>query len=100
MITGTSGRNALAFGSSSRPRHVDVGQDQDERGILRIVDTLQRRGSRLGKRHGEPASAEIAPELLLKQHLDVRLIVDHENKEGHEAYASMTQEFSHGLESS
>ena len=41
-----------------------------------------RRGG-LGKFHGEAASAEVAPELLAKQHLDVRLIVNHENERVH-----------------
>jgi hypothetical protein len=33
----------------------------------------------LGKFHGEPASAEVAPEVLAKQHLDIRLVINHEN---------------------
>jgi hypothetical protein len=37
----------------------------------------------LGELHGEPASAEIAPEVLAKQHLDIRLVIDHENEETH-----------------
>src|SRR5208282_1940504 len=38
---------------------------------------------RLGKLHGEPASAKVAPELLAKQNLDIRLIIDHENEQVH-----------------
>jgi hypothetical protein len=34
----------------------------------------------LGKLHGEPASAEVSPEVLAKQGLDIRLIVYHENE--------------------
>jgi hypothetical protein len=37
----------------------------------------------LRKRHGEPISAEVTPEVLAKQHLDIRLIIDHENKQVH-----------------
>ena len=33
--------------------------------------------------HREPAGAEVAPELLAKQHLDVRFVVDHEDEQGH-----------------
>ena len=33
--------------------------------------------------HGEPLGAQIASELLLKQELNVRLIVHHQNKKGH-----------------
>ena len=35
------------------------------------------------KLHGEPGRAEVAPELLPKQHFDIWLIVDHENEEVH-----------------
>ena len=37
----------------------------------------------LGKLHDEPASAQVAPEMLAKQHLDVRLVVNHENEQAH-----------------
>ena len=37
----------------------------------------------MGKLHREPASAEVAPELLAEQHLDIRLIVNHENERVH-----------------
>ena len=40
-------------------------------------------GGGLGKLHGEPASAKVAPELLSEQNLDVRLVVNHENKQVH-----------------
>jgi hypothetical protein len=32
----------------------------------------------LGKLHGEPASAEVASELLSEQYFDIRLIIDDE----------------------
>jgi hypothetical protein len=44
---------------------------------------LQGGRSRLRKLHGETACAKVAPELLAKQHLDVRLIIDHKNKDVH-----------------
>jgi hypothetical protein len=34
---------------------------------------------RLGKLHREPGSAEVSPELLAEQNLDISLIVNHEN---------------------
>jgi hypothetical protein len=34
----------------------------------------------LGKFHRETALAQVAPEMLAKQHLDIRFIVDNENK--------------------
>jgi hypothetical protein len=37
----------------------------------------------LGKLHGEPARAEIVPELLPEQHFNIRLIVYHENEQVH-----------------
>jgi hypothetical protein len=37
----------------------------------------------LGKLHGEPASAQIAPELLAKQYLDIGFVVDHEDEQAH-----------------
>ena len=35
------------------------------------------------KFHRETAGAEIMPKLLAKQHLNIRLVVNHENEEGH-----------------
>jgi hypothetical protein len=63
---------------AAHPRHIDVRQDQDERTIARIGDALECGGGGLGKLYGEPASAKVAPELLAKQHFDIRLIIDHE----------------------
>jgi hypothetical protein len=40
-------------------------------------------GSGLRKLHGEPASAEVPPELLPEQNLDIRLIINHENQRVH-----------------
>jgi hypothetical protein len=37
----------------------------------------------LGKFHDKATGAEVAPELLTKQHLDIRLIVDDENEKAH-----------------
>ena len=49
----------------------------------RQTDALQRRRRRLGEFHGETAGAQVAPELLPKQRLDVGLVVDHENEKAH-----------------
>jgi hypothetical protein len=67
MMTGTSGRAALALGNSSSPLipgHVDVGEDQDERPVACIVNALKCQGGGLGKIHGEPTGAKIMPEVL------------------------------------
>jgi hypothetical protein len=37
----------------------------------------------LGKFHPETTLAQIAPELLPKQHLDIRFIINHENEKVH-----------------
>jgi hypothetical protein len=37
----------------------------------------------LGKLHRKPASAQVAPEILTKQHLYIRLIINHENEQPH-----------------
>ena len=79
-----SGR--LGLGQKVEPahaRHVDVGQDQDERHARRIGDALKGRWGRLGKLHGEPARPQIMAELLPEQQLNVRLIVDHKNEKAH-----------------
>ncbi len=85
-MIGTSGPHRLGFGQElepAHPRHVDVGQDQDERLVAGIGDALQRHGGGLRKFHRKAAGAEIAPEMLAKQQLDIRLIVDHKNKQIH-----------------
>ena len=85
-MTGTSGRSRLGLGQqfkTAHPRHVDVGQDQDERHARRIGNALKRHGAGLGKLHREAAGAEIAPELLAEQHLDVGLVINHENEQVH-----------------
>src|SRR5450755_799155 len=76
----------LCFGQelkAAHPRHVDVGQDQNDRYARRISDALKRHSARLRKIHREPAGTKIVPELLAEQHLDIRLIVDHENEKLH-----------------
>jgi hypothetical protein len=44
---------------------------------------LQGRRRRLGKLHVEPPGVQITPELLPKQHLDVRLVIRHQNEKFH-----------------
>jgi len=38
---------------------------------------------RLREIHREAAGAKVAPELLAKQHLDIRFVIDNENEEAH-----------------
>ena len=85
-MTGTSGRSALALGSSSRP--LIPGMLMSER--IKISDAPAASAmrwsaiwGRLGKLHCKAASAEIAPELLAEQNLNVGLVVDHENDRVH-----------------
>ena len=85
-MTGTSGRAALALGNSSRPlipRHVDVGQDEDQRHACCIGDALKGGRCRLGKFHVEATSAEIAPELLPEQQLNIGFVIHDKNKKAH-----------------
>jgi hypothetical protein len=44
---------------------------------------LKRHVAGLGKFHPKSTVAQVTPELLPKQHLDVRLIIDHEDKKIH-----------------
>ena len=46
-------------------------------------DALKRSGSRWSKFHREAAGPDIAPKLLAKQHLNVWLVINYENKEVH-----------------
>ena len=51
------------------------------RPVACISDALKCDGGGLGKLHGEAVGAEVAPEVLAKQHLDIRFIVDDENEQ-------------------
>jgi len=62
---------------SAHPRHVDIGQDQNQRGVAGGLNALQRRRCRLGKFHGETTAAQIPPELLAKQRLNIGFVIDH-----------------------
>ena len=85
MMTGTSGRRAFALGKSSRPLIPGMLMSES----IKISDTpaaspmRSRAADAEGKLHGEPASAQVTPEVLPKQGLNVRLVVDHENKQTH-----------------
>ena len=57
---------------------------------IRISDLLdgvgnarQRVGGRNGKVHHETLRAQVAPELLAEQRLDVGLVIDHKNQNAH-----------------
>ncbi len=85
-MTGTSGRNCLDLGQHFQPGHaghVDVGQDQDQRLLDRAGDAGQRIRRRIGKVHHETLRAQIAPELLAEQRLDVGFVIDHQDQNAH-----------------
>jgi hypothetical protein len=44
---------------------------------------LKRHVAGLGKFHPETTLAQVTPELLSKQHLDIRFIIDHEDEKIH-----------------
>ena len=86
MMTGTSGRAALAFGNSSRP--LIPGMLMSDR--IRINDAaaaslmrLRALFRRLCKIHREAVVAQVAPELLAKQRLDIGFVVNNKNKQAH-----------------
>src|SRR6266487_7145193 len=85
-MTGTSGRAGFRLRQkfkAAHSGHVDVGKDQDQRCARRVTDALKGAIRRLGKINREAAGAEVAPELLAKKHLNIRFVVDDENKETH-----------------
>jgi len=60
MITGTSGQSRFGFREqfqTGHPRHIDVGQNQDERHASRICNVLKGYIARWRKSHREAASA-------------------------------------------
>ena len=86
MMTGTSGRSSLTLGSISRP--LMPGMLISDR--IRISDcsmgagnARQRVGRRQGKVHRETLRAQVAPEMLTKQRLDVGFVVDNQNQNVH-----------------
>ena len=86
MMTGTSGRICLDLGQhlkAGHAGHVDVREDQDQRLLDGVGDARQRVRRRNGKIHHEALRAQIAPELLAEQRLDVGLVVDHKNQNAH-----------------
>src|SRR4030081_818839 len=58
--------------------HVDVRQNQDQRRIGNVCGAGQRRRRRRGELHREAPGAQIAPELLTEQGLDIGLVIDDE----------------------
>jgi hypothetical protein len=80
-MTGTSGRSAFAFGKSSRPLIPGMlMSDKIRINDAHVADALEGAVRRLGKLHGEPTAAKIAPKLLAKQHLNIGFVVNDENK--------------------
>src|SRR4029450_9523606 len=80
---GSSGLRFRQEFKTRHPRHIDVGQNEYERHVHCISDALERHAAGLSKIHPETTLAQIAPELLPKQHLDIRFIVDHEDEKVH-----------------
>src|SRR5262249_42710757 len=84
-MTGTSGRAALALGNSSSP--VIPGILMSDR--IKMSDTpaasaIRRRAASPDcKFHREAARAQVAPEMLAEQHLDIRFIIDNEDEKIH-----------------
>jgi hypothetical protein len=68
---------------TSHPRHVDVGQDQDNGHIFRISNALKGHVAGLGKFHREATLAKVAPKMLTEQQLNVRFIINHEDEKFH-----------------
>ena len=44
---------------------------------------LERAVARLGKFHSEAAGPQVMPELLAEQHLNIRLVIDHQYQQAH-----------------
>jgi hypothetical protein len=51
--------------------------------VTRVANPLKGTIPRLSKIHLKAVVAQVAPELLTKQHLDIGLVVNNENKEVH-----------------
>jgi hypothetical protein len=86
MMTGTVGTDFPDPGQhfkAGHAGHVDVGKDQDQRLFDGVGDAHQRVGRRNSKIHHETLRAQVAPELLAKQRLDVGLVVDHKDQNVH-----------------
>ena len=86
MMTGTSGRISLTFGSISSP--VMPGMLMSER--IKISDcsrvpaiSRQRVRGRMGEVHHKALCAQIAPELLAEQCLNIGFVIDHKNQNAH-----------------
>ena len=86
MMTGTSGRISFTFGSISSP--VMPGMLMSDR--IRISDArcvasirASASAAELREIHHEALRAQVAPELLAKQRLDVGLVIDHQNQNAH-----------------
>ena len=87
MMTGTSGRSSLTLGSISRP--LMPGMLISDR--IRISDCsmvpamrASASGADMRKIHRETFRAQIAPEMLAEQRLDVGLVIDHQNQHVHD----------------
>ena len=87
MMTGTSGRAAFALGRSSRPLIPGMLMSDKIRiqGLtVSIANSLKSAFSRASKIHYEAAVTQVAPELLPKQHFNIRLVVDNEDQAAHD----------------
>src|SRR5208282_4675185 len=76
----------LCFGQefkATHPRHIDVGEDQNERTVACIGNALKRHAGGLRKLHREAVGAKVVPKLLPEQNLHIGLIINHENEQVH-----------------
>jgi len=81
-----SARNSLLYRDALRTREVldgVAGIDSAKRADGYFANALQRLVGGSCKIHCEVAGAEIAPELLAEQRLDIGFVVDHEYDETH-----------------
>src|SRR5262245_56714909 len=86
MMTGTSGRAALAFRQefeTTHAWHIDIGHNEDQSATILAFDASQRASGRLCKVHDEPSGAKLAPELLAKQHFHIDFVVHHQDEMRH-----------------
>src|SRR6516162_3018535 len=63
----------------AHPRHIDIGEDQNERDCFRVSDALKRRRGRGREFHSEAPSTQLAAKLLTKQYFDIGLVIDDQN---------------------
>jgi hypothetical protein len=84
MMTGASGSQRLHFRQHFEPghaRHVDVGEDEDQRVFRSARNLYERIGRGHRKLHSQAPGTQVPTEMLAKQRLDVGLVVGHQNQD-------------------